>query len=290
MKNNLMRAVINALKGSLIGAANVIPGVSGGTIAVITRLYDDLIAAISGFFRTGWKKNTLFLLPIVVGVAIGIVLFARVVGFFLGTYQMQTVYFFMGLILGSLPFLVKTTLAESFRPIYLVPCALALGLLIWMSLAGRPPLGEAITDLTLTAAAWIFVTGVISSATMVIPGVSGSFILLLIGMYETFRSAAETINIPILAVLVPGFVVGIVVVSKLINFLLSRHHGITYWAIIGLVLGSVVAIWPRADSGAWAVPTTAVAIVTSGAALVVGFLLAYFLGSDRKQKTTETDT
>ena len=106
MKNNVVRAVVNALKGSLIGAANVIPGVSGGTIAVITRLYDDLIASISSFFRTGWKKNAIFLLPIVVGVAIGIILFARVIGFFLDNYEMQTVYFFMGLIGGSLPFLL----------------------------------------------------------------------------------------------------------------------------------------------------------------------------------------
>ena len=287
MNNNAIRAAANALKGCLIGAANVIPGVSGGTIAVITRLYDDLIASISGFFRTGWKKNALFLSPIVVGAAIGIILFARVIGFFLDSYQIQTIYFFMGLILGSLPFLVKTTLTESFRPIYLLPFAVTLGLLVWMSLAGRPPLSEAITELTLVGAVWIFLTGVISSATMVIPGVSGSFVLLLIGMYETLREAAVTFNVPILAVLLPGFVVGIVLVSKLINFLLSRHHSVTYWAIIGLVVGSVVAIWPRTESGAWTVPTTAAAIATSIAAFAVGFALAFFLGSDRKQKAVE---
>ncbi|HKJ85308.1 MAG TPA: DUF368 domain-containing protein, partial [Spirochaetia bacterium] len=82
MKVNIGRAVINALKGSLIGAANTIPGVSGGTIAVVTRLYDDLVASVGGFFRTGWKKNTAFLLPVVVGVALGIVVFADAVEFF----------------------------------------------------------------------------------------------------------------------------------------------------------------------------------------------------------------
>jgi putative membrane protein len=287
MNTNLIRPVINALKGSLIGAANTIPGVSGGTIAVITLLYDDLIAAISGFFKTGWKKNLLFLLPIVIGVVVGIVLFAQVVDYFLENHPMQTAFFFMGLILGSVPFLVKITLKEAFKPIYLVPFVISFGLLIWMSIAGRPPLSEPITQLTLAVAVPIFLTGVISSATMIIPGVSGSFIMLLIGMYSTFIRAAKDLNLPILAVLVPGFIVGIVLVSKVINLLLTRYHGITYWAIIGLVLGSVIAIWPRDDAGAWTVPDSAVMIVTGIAALVVGFLLAYFLGSERKQKARE---
>ena len=287
MKNNLMQPVINALKGSLIGAANTIPGVSGGTIAVVTRLYDDLIAAISGFFKTGWKKNTLFLLPIVAGVAIGIVLFAQVVDYFLVNHPMQTAFFFMGLILGSMPFLVKVTLREAFKPLYLIPFAISLGLLLWMSLAGRPALSEPITELTFVGAILIFLTGVISSATMIIPGVSGSFVMLLIGMYSTFIHAAKELDLPILAVLIPGFIIGIVVVSKVINYLLTRYHGITYWAIIGLVLGSVVAIWPRSDTGGWAVPDSPVLIVTGVAALVVGFLLAFFLGSERKQKARE---
>ena len=122
-----MQPVINALKGSLIGAANTIPGVSGGTIAVVTRIYDELIGAISGFFKTGWKRNTLFLLPVIAGVAIGIILFAQVVDYFLANHPMQTAFFFMGLILGSMPFLTKITLREAFKPIYLIPFVISLG-------------------------------------------------------------------------------------------------------------------------------------------------------------------
>jgi putative membrane protein len=290
MNSKVIRPVINALKGSLIGAANTIPGVSGGTIAVVTRIYDDLIAAISGFVKTGWKKNTLFLLPVVAGVAIGIFLFAQVVDYFLETYPTQTAFFFIGLILGSIPFLLKITIREAWRPVYLIPFGISLGLLVWMALAGRPPSTEPIIHLTLTNAVLIFLTGVISSATMIIPGVSGSFVMLLIGMYSTFIRAAKDINLPILAVLVPGFIIGIVVVSKLINFLLSRYHGITYWAIIGLVLGSVLAIWPRTESSAWVVPDNTVGIVTGIGVLVVGFLLAFFLGSERKQRARGANT
>ncbi|MFP4114338.1 MAG: DUF368 domain-containing protein [Spirochaetota bacterium] len=281
MKNGVGRAIVNALKGSLIGAANTIPGVSGGTIAVITRLYDDLIASVGGFFKTGWKKNLAFLLPVVVGVALGIVLFADAVEFFQVSYPLQTTFFFMGLILGSMPFLIKITMRERFKPAYAIPFVLAFGVLVAMTVVGRPPASEPITEVTLASGAMIFLAGVISSATMIIPGISGSFVLLLIGMYSTFIHAASNLDFAVLGVLVPGFVVGIVAVSKVINYLLSRYHGITYWAINGLVLGSVVAIWPRSESGAWIVP-----VATGIAAFVVGFLLAYFLGSDRKERRT----
>ena len=284
MKNVLARHGLNALKGSLIGAANTIPGVSGGTIAVITRLYDELIASVSGFFRTGWKKNTAFLVPVIMGVVAGIVLFASVVDFFLVSYPAQTAFFFMGLILGSVPFLMKVTLRERFRFVYTLPFVIAFGVLIVMTVMGRPPATEPITRLTLATGAMVFLAGAVSSATMIIPGVSGSFVLLLIGMYSTFIRSVRDLNLAILAVLVPGFIVGIVAVSKGINFLLKRYHGLTYWAIIGLVLGSVPAVWPRTESGAWSVPGGAAEIATGVAALITGFLLAYFLGSDRKER------
>jgi putative membrane protein len=155
-----------------------------------------------------------------------------------------------------------------------------------MAVVGRPPATEPVTELTLSTGVMIFLAGVISSATMIIPGVSGSFVLLLIGMYSTFIRAASDLDLAVLGVLVPGFIVGIVAVSKVINYLLSNFHGVTYWAINGLVLGSVVAIWPRSETGAWLVPQDGISIVTGIAAFVVGFLLAYFLGSDRKERRT----
>lgn len=289
MDKQITRPVINALKGSLVGAANTIPGVSGGTIAVITRLYDELIASVGGFFKTGWKKNTAFLLPVIVGVVLGIGLFARVVDFFLVGYPAATAFFFMGLILGSVPFLIKLTLREKFRPGYAIPFAVCFGLLIVMTIVGRPPAGDPITHLTLATGLMVFLAGVVSSATMIIPGVSGSFVLLLIGMYSTFIRAVRDLNLPVLAVLVPGFIVGIVLVSKGINYLLSRYHGISYWGIVGLVLGSVPAIWPRTETGGWSVPGSTAEVLTGLAALVVGFLLAYFLGSDRKERARSKD-
>jgi putative membrane protein len=289
MQGSIGKHVANGFKGSLIGAANTIPGVSGGTIAVITRLYDGLIDSVGGFFKTGWKKNLTFLLPVILGVVVGIVLFARVVDFFLTDYPIQTAFFFMGLILGSVPALFKITIREPFRPVYLIPFLLSLGLLVAMTVAGRPPASEPITTVTLQTGVLIFLTGVVSSATMIIPGVSGSFVMLLIGMYSTFIAAVNDLNIPVLALLVPGFVVGIVAVSKLIRVLLNRYHAITYWAIIGLVLGSVLAIWPRGTNDSWIVPTAAPVLLTSIASFLAGILLAYFLGSDRRPQSITQD-
>lgn len=290
MRRSIGEHVTDGLKGSLIGAANTIPGVSGGTIAVITRLYDRLIESVGGFIKTGWRKNLAFLGPVLVGVIVGIVLFARVVDFFLTGYPVQTAFFFMGLILGSLPALYKITIRERFRPVYLIPFVVAFGLLVAMSIAGRPPATEPVTIVTLQTGVLIFLTGVVSSATMIIPGVSGSFVMLLIGMYSTFIAAVNDLNVPVLLLLVPGFAVGIVAVSKIIRALLHRYHAVTYWAILGLVLGSVLAIWPRGTDESWILPDSGGAIAASAGAFVAGLLLAYFLGSDRRPATpSETE-
>lgn len=274
----LRTSVLNALKGVLIGIANTIPGVSGGTIAVVTGIYERTIGAVGGFFREhgGWKANLLFLAPILVGVGIGILGFARVIDYLLESYPEQTALFFMGLIAGSIPFLVKRSVRGRFRLWYLVPLVVAAAVLVIMRLAGDPPASEPITTLSLTSVLLVFASGIISAAAMIVPGISGSFVLLLIGMYSTFIRAASDRNLAVLGVFLLGSIAGIVVVSKLINVLLKRFHEPTYFAIIGLVVGSLVSIWPGLGGG--------IMTVVSIAAFVVGFVLAFLLGSDRKER------
>lgn len=266
----LVGSAVLAAKGALMGVANTIPGVSGGTIAVIVRIYDELIAAISTFFSSGWKRNLRLLIPIAVGTGIGIIAAARLLDAVLERYPVQTAFLFAGLILGSLPLLFRTALKQPFRPVHLVPLVGGLALILAMALAGRPPLSEPITTLSAANAPWLFLAGVISAATMVVPGVSGSFVLLLIGMYSTFIAAVNDLNVPVAAILGIGAAVGIVVVSKLIHLLLARAHAVTYWAIIGLVAGSVATIWM--ESG------VAVPDVASLGALVAGTAIALVLG------------
>jgi putative membrane protein len=258
------------LKGIGIGAANTVPGVSGGTIAAITGIYDSLIHAISTFFKA-WKKNTLVLAPVGAGALLGIALFASLVEYLLATAPQATAFFFIGLIVGSLPFLFGQVSGHRAGAPQLVAAALAAGVVVVMGVAGRPPMSEPITTLSVTNGLWLLLAGAIAAATMIIPGVSGSFVLLLIGMYQTFIAAVSSGNLPLLSVLGVGALLGIVAVSRLLDILFAKFYAATYWAIIGLVAGSVVGIWPgvAGEEPMW----------LSLLAVVAGFGLAFGLGS-----------
>lgn len=280
--------MLNVVRGALIGIANTIPGVSGGTIAVVTGIYEDALSSLSGFFREngGWKANVQFLAPIIVGVAIGIFGFAHVIGYLLELAPVSTAFFFLGLILGSLPFLIKVARKDRFRKLYLVPLLLTFGCMLYMSIAERPPESDPIRTLGLMSGALVFLSGVISSGAMIIPGISGSFILLLIGMYTTFIAGLREGNALVLGVFMIGSVVGMVFIAKLVSYFLRRFHGATYYAILGLVVGSIPGFWPGLPRG--------LAGFGSIAALALGFALAYSLGAEKKSKqqalTAETES
>ncbi|MFW5801858.1 MAG: DUF368 domain-containing protein, partial [Spirochaeta sp.] len=204
------------LKGIAIGIANIIPGVSGGTIAVITGIYEELMEAFGSFFSSegGWRRNLRILLPVIAGVLIGNVAFARLIGGFLQSFPVQTNLFFMGLILGSIPYLVKKAARDRFSPWYLLSFALGLGLVLWMGLAERPTVSEPITELSAAAVAAMFTVSIVASFALVIPGISGSFMLLLMGMYTTMQTAFSTVNVPFILIFVFGHIFGIVLVAK----------------------------------------------------------------------------
>jgi len=277
-KDAKITIMLNVVRGALIGIANTIPGVSGGTIAVVTGIYEDALSSLSGFFRNngGWKANSRFLAPIVLGLAFGIFGFAHVIGYLLEVVPVPTSFFFLGLIVGSLPFLIKTARKDPFRRVYLVPLLLTLGFMVYMSLAERPPESDPIRTLGLMSGVLVFLSGVISSGAMIIPGISGSFILLLIGMYTTFITGLREGNAVVIGVFLVGSVAGLVFIAKLISFFLRRFHGATYYAILGLVAGSIPGFWPGMPRG--------MAAVGSLFALALGFALAYSLGAERKTK------
>lgn len=268
----------NALKGVAVGVANIIPGVSGGTIAVITGLYDELVDAFGNFFRSdgGWRRNFLFLAPVVAGILVGNVAFARLIGFLLDAAPEATTFGFIGLILGSTPYLFKRAGASRFRGHY-VPLFLAgLVVVLWMGLTPRPAASPPITTITVASGTLIFAAAFIASIAMIIPGVSGSFLLLLIGMYSTLQQGFSTLNIPVILVFVAGTLTGVVLVSKAIAALLRSFHGATYFVIIGLVLGSAITLFPGMSSGSM--------ILLDLGAFALGAALSLILGTDMKER------
>lgn len=257
-------------KGIAIGAANTVPGVSGGTIAVVTGIYDRLVAAIGDFFSSRWRAHLLVIAPVLLGAMTGIAGFAWVIEWGLENAREQTFFVFVGLIAGSLPFVARQVRGAPVRPWYVLIAAAAFGLLVIQAIIGEPPLSSAISAVDAATIAPLFGAGMVATATMIIPGVSGSFVLLLIGMYATFISAVRTGNVPVLLVLIAGAAAGLILASKVMTVLLTRAHAPTYWAILGLVAGSIVGIWPGVSSltaGLWDL-----------AALAVGVALAMLLG------------
>ncbi len=260
----------NLVKGAAIGAANTVPGVSGGTIAVVTGIYDRLVAAIGDFFSPRWRSHLMLVAPVLIGAVLGIAGFAWVIEWGLVNAPEQTFFVFVGLIAGSLPFVASQLRGHPIRPHHVVLGIAALGLLVVQAVIGEPPMSDAITELSATTVAPLLRAGVVATATMIVPGVSGSFVLLVIGMYATFLHAVRTANIPVLLVLAVGAAVGLILASKLMNLLLTRFHVATYWVILGLVAGSIVGIWPGVSSVTAGLMDLGAVIVGAGLALALG--------------------
>lgn len=286
----MKEALFLALRGVFIGIANAIPGVSGGTIAVITGIYDRLIAAVSGFFKRGeggWKANLAFLAPIALGVGVGLVGFSFVIVWARATVPVQTSLFFAGLIIGSIPYVAKLANRDGFKYSYLLPFIVGFGLLVFLALSNRAPETEAIRNLDLGNSLWFFFCSVLGMAAMVVPGISGSFVLLLLGAYNTFITAIKEFNIPVLFVFGLGCIVGLLVISRLLEIILKKFHGYSYWGILGLVAGSIFdVIWRAFRPESVAVSTQALGILSLPVAIAVtlaAIILAVVFSSEKKQ-------
>ncbi|WP_188457007.1 DUF368 domain-containing protein [Virgibacillus oceani] len=261
----------NIYRGMLMGASDVIPGVSGGTIAVLLGIYDRLIAAINGILSKDWKKHLGFLIPLGIGVGAAILLLSRVIEWLFEHYPGPTQFFFLGLIIGILPYLFhqadakKTFGAKHY--ILLIIGAIIVAAMAFLQ-ADEPAVIDNITNSTYIL---LFFSGIIASSAMILPGISGSFMLLVIGVYPTIISAISNLKLDIIAVTGIGIVIGILVMSKIINFFLSRYRIMTFALIIGLVIGSIVVVFPG-----W--PNSTALLLLSAGTFIIGLLVAYILG------------
>lgn len=273
------------LGGFFMGTAGIIPGVSSGTIAVIIKVYDRLVLSVDTVIRMkpNWIPALIFLLTLYGGNFVALFTLAGLMESLLESYPAMMRIFFMGLIVGSLPIIIKKT-TENDEKRFTVGTAIAfltsVGFLVGLNLIVNTDIEAVpITTLTLGNSFLIFITGLIASATAIVPGVSGSMVQLAIGMYPTFVNALSTFNIPILIVLFGGMLLGLIGATRLITYLLKHFYQITYFAIIGLLIGSIYQIWP--DS----IPVDLATISLAISVFISGFGLAYmshFL--DRKNR------
>lgn len=234
------------LKGILIGIANIIPGVSGGTIAVVIGLYEPTITAISSLFtsKEAFKTQSLFLLQLGLGAAIGIVGFSYIISALLTVHPQPTYYFFIGLILGSIPVLYKSNKAMNISPSRLISGFTGILIMILITFPQLIGLLNVLSENKAPSLTLLFISGIIAAGTMIIPGVSGSMMLLILGTYTYILNSVKSLSIFPLLIVAAGATFGITLFAKVIHYCLTKNPGLTHYFILGLLLGSIPKLFP----------------------------------------------
>lgn len=231
----------NFFKGILIGAGAILPGISSGVLCVIFGLYENLLNSVLGFFKN-IRKNFKFLFPICSGGLLGVLIFSKLLNYMLYAYPVQTKSTFVGLILSTVPSLIKdVNKKEKFRLHYLfyLITALILGLLS-VFLEKKVP----VISGTSYNYFYLLFCGFMMSVGIIVPGVSSTIILMLLGVYSSYLTSVSSLYMPILIPIAIGLVLGSLVFMKVTKYCLDHFYAETFYTIIGFTLGSILVIWP----------------------------------------------
>ena len=247
MQRRLKDYLFISLKGVAMGAADAVPGVSGGTIAFISGIYEELVTTISNvdfsLFKTlkkegilpFWKQlNGNFLLALLTGIIISFISFMRLAKFLLEEHPLLIWSFFFGLIIASIYFVGKQIKKWSSSTII----ALIAGAVIAFYITGLPSLASN------TNSYFLFIAGAIAICAMILPGISGSFILVILGAYKTLSDAFHDFDIKKIALFASGAVVGLLSFSRVLKWLFKNYHNLTLALLTGFILGSLNKVWP----------------------------------------------
>ncbi len=267
---------LNPLFGGIaVGIANIIPGVSGGTMLVIFNLFDKLMYAISDVFKRKTdtrKKSLLFIIEVLIGAAIGIVGFAKILGITLTYIEAETIFWFMGLIICSIPVVIKNEMEdEKFSLVFFLFGLLVIGVLEFFNL--KNPVNNVDTVINLKNSLSLCGLGVIGGVSMIFPGLSGSMVMLVLGKYETIRSLIDNLttfklNVIIqLAIFGIGAIIGIILAAKILTKLLKKYKG----KVMSLILGFITA-------SALILPLNLKQRINFTTEKVCGLLVAFILG------------
>jgi len=263
-----MKKIIDYLstagKGLVVGSSMLVPGVSGGTTAIILGIYDKLIHAVSSFF-TDVLKNLIFLGVFCAGAGIGILVFARLMLLAVETWELPMMFLFLGAIIGCVPMLYKQAKVSRFNPVYILFAIL--GLVLVLSLGYLPKPESEFTGSGVSNMVMLFITGIVIAAAIVLPGISTSHMLLILGMYNTTLEAIKNLNFPYLIPLALGGIAGIFLITSLLEKALSKFPQFSYFMIIGFVLGSIIDVFPGYPVG-WQIPVCILTFVI-GMALIL---------------------
>ncbi|HHV6087266.1 TPA: DUF368 domain-containing protein [Staphylococcus aureus] len=270
---------INILKGFAMGTSDLVPGVSGGTIALLLGIYNQFIASISGIFSRRFWPSFTFLIPIIIGMLLAMGSLSNLFNYLLSQHPIPTMFFFGGLIIGIVPYLLKiSNYKTSFTTKHYMMVIAGIAILIVITLMnnGDKHAGETLT-LSTSLIIKYFIAGMCASSAMLLPGISGSFMLLVFGVYGTVMLAISEVvklnfaGLPILLAVGFGVLAGFIISSKIIQYFLTHHKLMTFALIIGFVVGSLFAVFPG-------LPTNIVMWFVSLVVFIIGFIVSLTLG------------
>lgn len=270
---------MNIFKGFGMGTSDLITGVSGGTIALLLGIYDGFISSISGLFSKRFWPSFKFLLSIIIGMGLAIAILSNLFNYLLSYHEIPTMFFFTGLIIGIIPYLLKiSNFKRTFETKHYLMIVLGIFILVIITLLnnGDKHSGETLT-LSFGLIIKYFIAGIFASSAMLLPGISGSFMLLVFGVYGTVMfSISELMKLnfaalPILIIVGLGILTGFMLSSRIIQYFLHHHTTMTFALIIGLVIGSIYAVFPG-------YPENGLAWITSLLTMIIGFVVSFTLG------------
>ncbi|MCC0838307.1 DUF368 domain-containing protein [Staphylococcus aureus] len=270
---------INIIKGFAMGTSDLVPGVSGGTIALLLGIYNQFIASISGIFSRRFWPSFTFLIPIIIGMLLAMGSLSNLFNYLLSQHHIPTMFFFGGLIIGIVPYLLKiSNYKTSFTTKHYMMVIAGIAILIVITLMnnGDKHAGETLT-LSTGLIIKYFIAGMCASSAMLLPGISGSFMLLVFGVYGTVMLAISEVvklnftGLPILLAVGFGVLAGFIISSKIIQYFLTHHKLMTFALIIGFVVGSLFAVFPG-------LPTNIVMWFVSLVVFIIGFIVSLTLG------------
>ena len=240
-----MNFIANIFKGILIGAGAILPGISSGVLCVVFGIYEKLLNSILNFFKD-IKNNFKFLFPIAFGGFIGVLIFSKLLNFLLFAFPMQTKSIFIGLIVGCIPSLIKDINRRQifkFRYIFYLLLALFLGIItVFLEKSALISITSNVSFLYLVCCGFLMSIGI------VVPGVSSTIILMLLGVYSIYLDAVSSLYFPVLIPIIIGLVFGCFIFMILTRFLLKNFYPETFYSIIGFTLGSILVLLPSVNS------------------------------------------
>jgi putative membrane protein len=285
-----MKFINTLLKGMAIGVSNVIPGISAGTLMVLLGIYDELVEAIGNILTNKSKRKDylLFLLPLVIGAVGGVLVFASLITLLIERYAAPIQFFFIGLVLGSIPAVLR--MHHEMKPsiIRLAAFVVGLGLVVFLGIEEQLGISAHISAGTssLLGFSLFAAVGFLAGGTMVTPGVSGAYVFLLTGTYEPIMQALASLTQPpihwgVLISVAVGAGIGLLVCSRLIALALERQPAVTFYTILGLICGSFVGLWPAGLD-------VSASSIASMLALIPGIAIAYLLGRSAKSGSSRS--